>query len=276
VTIPLPQSQKGASAPTGTAFNYTTRFRVAPGAPAVFLFVTENGTISGWNPTVNLNAAVLVINHGRTAIYKGCTIASTSRGPRLYVTNFKSGNVEVYDGSFNRKFAEEHFRDSQLPSNFVPFGIQNVGGNIVVTFAQRDPGSEDENHGPGLGFVRVFDTNGNLILRVQHTMALNAPWGIAMAPGDFGTFSHRLLIGNFGDGTVHAFNAVSGKFEGTLLDPTGSSLMVPGLWALSFGGDNAKNGVATELYFTAGPNDESDGIFGKIAATASEDRGNSE
>jgi len=276
VTIPLPGSQKGNSAPTGTAFNYTTKFQVAPGAPSVFLFVTEDGTIAGWNPTVNLNSAILMVNHGKVAIYKGCTLATTARGPRLYVTNFKNESIKVYDGQFNRKFAEERFQDAELPAHYAPFGIQNVGGNIVVTFAQRDPGSTDENHGPGLGFVRIFDTNGNILVRVQHTMALNAPWGIAMAPGDFGTFSHRLLIRNFGDGTIHAINAISGKLEGTLLDSTGANLWIDGLWGLSFGGDNAKNGLATELYFTAGPNDEGDGIYGKIAATAGEDRGNSE
>ena len=107
-------------------------------------------------------------------------------------------------------------------------------------------------------------------------MELNAPWGIALAPGDFGPFSHRLLIGNFGDGTIHAFNAVSGKFEGTLLDPTGAPLWIDGLWALSFGGDSTNNGLATELFFTAGPNDESNGIYGKITAVGTEQRGNSE
>jgi uncharacterized protein (TIGR03118 family) len=275
VTIPPPIGVQGTAAPSGTVYNYTTSFEVTTGAPAVFLFVTEDGTISGWNPGVNLNAAVVKINAPKQAIYKGCALATTAAGPRLYVTNFKTGNVEVYDGNFKRQVGEERFKD-KLPPNFVPFGIQNVGGNIAVTFAQRTPGSKDENHGPGLGFVRVFDTNGNVLLRVQHGTYLNAPWGIAMAPGDFGPFSHRLLIGNFGDGTIDAFNALSGKFEGTFLDASGATLAIDGLWAISFAGDTAGNGAATTLYFTAGPNDESDGVFGTLAATASEQRGNSE
>lgn len=277
VTIPLPNGQSGTSAPTGTVFNYTTAFEAAPGVKSVFLFVTEDGTISGWNPGVNLNLAVVKVDHSALgAVYKGCAIATAGGGPRLYVTNFASGEVEVYNGSFHPIKRKGAFIDSNVPASYSPFGIQNVGGNIVVTFAKHDPGSKDENHGPGLGFVDVFDLQGNLLLRLQHTSALNAPWGIAQAPGDFGPFSHRLLIGNFGDGYIHAYNAVSGKFEGTLLDPTGSWLWIDGLWALSFAGNGAGNGSATELYFTAGPNDEADGVFGKITATAAEQRGNSE
>jgi uncharacterized protein (TIGR03118 family) len=276
VTVPPAKDAQGPSAPTGTVFNYTTGFNVAPGAPAVFIFVSEDGTITGWNPAVDLLNAVLMVNHPGKAIFKGCAIASTDKGARLYVSNFKTGVVEVYNDQFHRLAAEEKFKDSTLPPNYVPFGIQNVGGNIVVTFAQRNPGSTDENHGPGLGYVRVFDTKGQVLLRVEHGTFLNAPWGIAMAPGDFGPFSHRLLIGNFGDGKINAFNALSGKFEGALLDPNGSSLAIDGLWALSFAGDSTTNGLPTDLYFTAGPNDEGAGVFGKLTATATEQRGNSE
>lgn len=275
VTIPPPKNGQPPSAPTGVVFNYTTSFEVGAGAPAIFLFVTEDGTISGWNPGVDQTNAILKVNAPNQAIYKGCALANTVNGPRLYVNNFKTGNVEVYDGNFQRQVAEERFKD-KLPPNYAPFGIQNVGGNIVVTFAQRDPGSKDENHGPGLGFVRVFDTNGNVLVRVQHGSYLNAPWGIALAPGDFGPFSHRLLIGNFGDGTIDAFNAFSGKFEGTMLDSGGATLSIDGLWAISFGAGDSKSGSATELYFTSGPNDEGDGIFGKLTATSTEQRGNSE
>ncbi|HZQ93965.1 MAG TPA: TIGR03118 family protein [Candidatus Sulfotelmatobacter sp.] len=276
VTIPPPLNQQGTAAPTGTVHNYTTSFELAPGVPAVFLFATEDGTISGWNPAVNPTAAVVKVNRPKHAIYKGLAVATTDDGPRLYASNFKMGTVEVYDGNFHRRHAEERFRDSSLPPHFVPFGIQNVGGNIVVTFAHRNPGSKDEDHGPGLGYVRVFDTEGHLLLRLQHGTFLNAPWGIAMAPGDFGPFSHRLLIGNFGDGTIAAFNALSGRFEGNMLDSSGAALAIDGLWALSFAGSDAINGSPTDLYFTAGPNDENDGIFGKLTATDSEQRGNAE
>ena len=277
VTIPPPKGQNGASAPTGTVFNYTGAFEVASGESAFFIFVTEDGTISGWNPNVNLNAAVLLKDNSKKgAIYKGCAIAMTANGPRLYVSNFASGRVEMYNGLMKNAGTAEAFEDTSLPPHYAPFGIQNVGGNIVVTFAQREPGSTDENHGPGLGFVDVFDTKGNLLLRLQHGKFMNAPWGIAQAPGDFGVFSHRFLIGNFGDGTINSFNAVSGKWEGWLRNPDDSLLTIDGLWALSFAGDNAKSGLATTLYFTSGPNDESDGIFGNITPVSTEQRGSSE
>jgi len=275
VTIPLPPpdnssgatttSEGKTSTPTGTVFNYTSDFEVAPGKKAIFLFVTEDGTISGWNPTVKPTEAVIKVNRSGKAVYKGCTLVQTEFGTFLYVTNFKSGRIEVYDSKFQRVHALDHsFRNGHLPHDFVPFNIQNIGGSIVVTFAKREPGSNDEEHGPGLGFVAIFDPFGQLIRRLDHGPFLNAPWGVALAPSDFGAFSHRLLIGNFGDGTIHAFNVVSGDFEGTLLDAGGQSLTVDGLWALSFG-SNGPSGSAIELYFTAGPNDENDGLFGKIA-----------
>jgi len=275
VSIPRPDGTPGG-APTGTVFNYTGAFEVAPGQSAFFLFATEDGSISGWNPNVNPTSAIVKVNHSATAIYKGLALATTRQGPRLYASNFASGGVEVFDGHFHRVTTAGGFLDPNLPPNYAPFGIQNVGGNIVVTFAHRKPGSKDEDHGAGLGFVDVFDQSGRLLLRLQHGPYLNAPWGIAQASGDFGPFSHRLLIGNFGDGYIHAFNSVSGKFEGTLLDQTGYPLWIDGLWGLSFGGNNTNSGLATELFFTAGPNEENDGILGKITATASEQRGNSE
>jgi uncharacterized protein (TIGR03118 family) len=275
ISIPLPDGTPGGT-PTGAVFNYTSSFEVGPGQKAIFLFATEDGTISGWNPNVNPSAAVVKVKNPATAIYKGLALATTPSGPRLYATNFKSGGVEVYGPKFGRINPPGGFLDPNLPANYAPFGIQNVGGNIVVTFAHRKPGSKDEDHGAGLGFVDVFDLTGRLVLRLQHGLFLNAPWGIAMAPGDFGGFSHRLLVGNFGDGHINAFNAVTGKFDGTLQDPLGQPLSIDGLWGLSFAGDGTNSGLATELYFTAGANDENDGIFGKITATSSEQRGNAE
>ena len=275
VSIPAPDGQPGGT-PTGTVFNYTGAFEVASGFSAVFLFATEDGTISGWNPGANATNAIIKVNRSGNAVYKGLAIATTPQGPRIYATNFQSGGVEVFEGHFHLIHVGGGFLDPNLPANYAPFGIQNVGGNIVVTFAHRKPGSHDEDHGPGLGFVDVFDTSGRLLLRLQHGSYFNAPWGIAQAPGDFGPFSHRLLIGNFGDGWIHAFNAVNGKLEGTMLDPTGAPIAIGGLWGLSFGGENANSGLATELFFTAGANDEADGIFGKLTATPSEGRGNTE
>lgn len=278
VKIPTPDGT-GTSAPTGTVFNATTAFLVGPSAKAIFLFVTEDGTIAGWNPTVNPDA-VIVKNRAGKAVYKGCAIAQVNGNPRFYATNFVSGRVEVFDSSFNQLHLDDddvfHFPD--LDENWSPFNIQNVGGNLIVTFAHRAPGSHDEDHGAGLGFVGVFDPKGHLLSRLQHGSWFNAPWGAAAAPGDFGKFSHRLLIGNFGDGTIHAFNLFTGEHEGMMLDDTtGQGLVIDGLWGISFGGGNAtNNGPTNTLFFTAGPNDESDGLFGQLTANAADQPGNSQ
>lgn len=274
VKIPTPDGT-GTATPTGTVFNYTTGFQVG-GKPSVFLFVTEDGTISGWNPTVNLTSAVIALNRAGKAIYKGCAIAQTKHGARLYVTDFKSRRVRVFDSSFHRVESDDWaFRDPGVPKSYAPFNVQNVGGNLVVTFAKVESGSTDEEHGAGVGFVSIFDTRGRLVQRLQHGWWLNAPWGVTASPSDFGAFSHRFLIGNFGDGRINAFNTITGKFEGQLLDSTNQPLSVDGLWALSFG-NNGKAGSSIEMYFTAGPNDESNGLLGKIVPVATDQRGNTE
>ncbi|HMK23443.1 MAG TPA: TIGR03118 family protein [Terriglobales bacterium] len=277
VTVPTPDGT-GTAAPTGTVFNATSAFNVGPGAKAIFLFCTEDGTISGWNPAVNPASAVIVKNRSGKAIYKGCAIANIGSQPFFYVTNFQTGRVEIYNGSFSRinPNDEDGFRLPGLGKNWSPFNIQNVGGSLVVTFAHRTPGSEDEDHGPGLGHAGVFDAAGHLLMRLQDGSWFNAPWGVAAAPGDFGKFTHRLLVGNFGDGTIHAFNLFTGRHEGAMLDDTtGMTLSIDGLWAISFGGDATNDGLATTLYFSAGANDEADGIFGTLTA-ASDQPGNSQ
>jgi uncharacterized protein (TIGR03118 family) len=279
VTIPTPDGT-GTSAPTGTVFNSTSEFLAGPNAKSIFLFVTEDGTIAGWNPGVNPNAVILKNRAGK-AIYKGCAIAQVNGHPRFYATNFQSGRVEVFDGAFSllhRDEDEDRFRFPGLDRNWAPFNIQNVGGDLVVTFAHRAPGSKDEDHGAGLGFVGVFDARGRLLLRLQHGPWFNAPWGAAAAPGDFGKFTHRLLIGNFGDGTIHAFNTFTGKHEGMMMDDsTGQGLTIDGLWAISFGGGSAANDGATNtLYFSAGPNDEGSGLLGTLTANNADQPGNSQ
>ena len=275
VTIPAPK-EGDTSTPTGTVFNYTTGFEVAPGKKSIFLFVTEDGTISGWNPTVKPKESVIMVNRAGKAVYKGCTLATTKFGTFLYVVNFKHANIEVYDSKFQRVHGFDFgFHDAHRLHGFSPFNVQNVGGSLVVTFAKKESGSEDEAHGPGLGAVAIFNPFGRLIQVLDHGSFLNAPWGVAEAPSDFGVFSHRLLIGNFGDGTINAFNPISGEFEGKLLDATGAPLWIDGLWALSFG-SNGPSGSAIELYFTAGPGEENNGLFGKIAPVAAEQRGNNE
>jgi len=280
VTIPTLDGSGAIATPTGTVFNYSSGFEVAPGKKAIFLFVTEDGTISGWNPGVKPTDAVIVFPppgpQPGDAVYKGCTLVTTTQGTFLYVSNFGEGRVDVFDSTFHRvSLGPYAFRDQRIPRGFAPFNVQNVGGNLVVTFAKKQRGSDDEAHGPGLGFVAIFDPQGRLLLELQHGSFLNAPWGIAQAPSDFGVFSHRLLIGNQGDGTINAFNPVSGKLEGKLLDENGADLVIDGLWALNFG-SNGTSGSAIELFFTAGPNEEMDGLFGKIVPLATEQRGSNE
>lgn len=283
VKIPLPKGQSGTAAPTGVVFNSTTGLEVAPNAKAIFIFVTEDGTISAWNPNVDRTNAILKVDRSGKANYKGVAVAQTSLGPRLYAANFQSGKVEVFDSAFRRVHPGERtglvghaFEFPDLSNHWAPFNVQNVGGNIVVTFAQRDPGAEDENHGAGLGFVGVFSPRGRLIGVLQHGPWFNAPWGVTLAPSDFGPFSHRLLVGNFGDGAIHAFNVKTGQFVGTVLDSAGQPLKIDGLWSLQFGGNANNSGSATELFFTAGPNDEKNGLFGKILPTVAEGTGASE
>lgn len=267
----------GTATPTGTVFNSTSAFQVG-GGKAIFLFVTEDGTISGWNPAADFANTIIIKNNSGKAVYKGCAITTANIGPRFYATNFQSGKVETYNANFVRVEPnnEDAFRIPDIPKNYAPFNIQNVGGNLVVTFARRAPGSLDEDHGAGVGYAGVFSPTGKFLISLQHGPWFNAPWGIALAPGDFGKFTHRLLIGNFGDGTINAFNLVTGKHEGTMLDDTtGMTLSIPGLWGLSFGGDSTNDGMATSLYFTAGPNDEADGVLGTLSA-ASDQPGNSQ
>jgi uncharacterized protein (TIGR03118 family) len=281
VTIPTLGDSGASSAPTGTAFNYSSGFEIAPGKKAIFLFVTEDGTIAGWNPGVQPTEAVIAFPRSkpattRRAVYKGCTLVTTAQGTFLYVANFGEGRVDVFDSTFHRVLPGAYaFRDLRIPRGYAPFNVQNVGGNVVATFAQKQRGSEDEQHGPGKGFVAVFDPQGRLLLDLQHGSFLNAPWGITESPSDFGVFSHRLLIGNQGDGTINAFNLVSGRFEGQLLDANGAPLAIDGLWALSFA-SNGASGSAIEMYFTAGPHEETDGLFGKIVPLAAEQRGSNE
>jgi uncharacterized protein (TIGR03118 family) len=277
VTVPPPKDVTGTAAPTGVIFNPTTSFQVGKDLAAIFIFATEDGTISGWNPHVNPTVAVRMVNQPGAAIYKGLAIAQTTQGPFLYATNFVTGKVEVFDGGFSPvRLHEWAFRNPHLEGrrDWSAFGIQNVGGNIVVTYAKREPGDTDEEHGPGFGRVAIFDTDGRFLSELEPGPWMNAPWGIALSPSDFGAFSHRILIGNFGSGNIHAFNAFTGRYEGQLMDANGNPLFIENLWALSFG--SGTTGLLNELFFTSGPNDENDGLFGKVTVVSTEQRGNTE
>ncbi len=273
VTIPpADPSVSSTGTPTGTIFNGTSDFPVAPGKPALFLFATEDGTISGWNPGVSLTNAVILVKE-KNAVFKGITMgaASINGNPLanyLYVANFRKGIVEVFDSSFNHvPEIETEIRKvySSVPHNFAPFNVQNIGGNIFVAYAERDAARHDEVPGVGLGAVEVFRPDGHLTQILQPGPWFNAPWGLALASGDFGAFSHDILVGNFGSGEILAFDPIRGNFKGKVRDAKGSPIQIPGLWGLSFGNGGAA-GSATALYFAAGPNSEWDGQLGTLTA----------
>lgn len=274
VTIPTPTSATGGT-PTGLVFNGTGNFVVSANSKSgssLFLFSTEDGTILGWSPAVSLTSAVIAKdNSGSGAVYKGLAIAETSKGSFLYATNFHAGVVEIYDKNFG---LVNTFTDPSVDPNFAPFGIQNIDGKLFVTFAlQKLPDKHDDQAGPGNGFVDVFDTEGTMIRRFASHGALNSPWGLALAPEGFGKFSNHLIVGNFGDGRINAFDK-NGDFDAQLMDPEGNPLTINGLWALRFGNGSKNGGSRDKLFFTAGIADESHGLFGFIEAGHGRDHEN--
>jgi uncharacterized protein (TIGR03118 family) len=264
VTIPLPAGGTGAAAPTGIVFNSTGDFSVSEGgksAASLFIFATEDGTISGWNASVDQAHAVLAVDNSASGtVYKGLAEGRDDGHNFLFATNFNSGKVDVYDKDF--KWVKS-FTDKDVPAGYAPFGITNHNGWLYVTFALQNAEKHDDVNGAGHGFVDIFGTNGHLVKRLISQGALNSPWGLAFAPSDFGLFSHALLVGDFGDGVINAFDAKSGHFLGSLKDKNGNLIAVDGLWGLAFGnGNNA--GKRNTLLFTAGPNGENNGLFGTI------------
>jgi uncharacterized protein (TIGR03118 family) len=261
VTIPPPAGGAPPSAPTGVVFNSD----VASFGGARFIFSTEDGVIASWQnvPVGNTNAVRQIDNSASGAVYKGLAIGNNGGQNLIYATDFHNNRIDVFTtgvapSSFVPVSLPGNFTDPNLPAGYAPFGIQNIGGQLYVTYALKEAGSDDDVPGAGHGFVDVFDTNGNLITRFASDSSLNSPWGVALAPGNFGEFSNDLLIGNFGDGTISAFN-FAGLFLGQL------DVQVDGLWALQFGGGNANSGLTNQLYFTAGIDDENHGLFGFIA-----------
>jgi uncharacterized protein (TIGR03118 family) len=265
-------------APTGTVFNASRDFEVTPGNPAVFLFVTESGDVLGWNPTVDRGNARVVASH-RGAIYKGVAIATWGGKRYLYAADFHNGQIDVYDSSFQMVAPPHHDEDRGIRMigsmrGMAPFNVQNIGNTLFVAFAKQDQDKEDEVAGAGLGLVAAFTPRGRLLRIFEHVDGLNAPWALTLAPGDFGTFTHNLLVGQFGSGEILAFNINTGEFAGKLLETSGSPLKIDGLWGLGFG-NGATAGPATTLFFAAGPDDEHHGLFGSIVPVATEQPGNS-
>jgi uncharacterized protein (TIGR03118 family) len=276
VHIPAPGDPQGGpftGTPTGTVFNPTTDFKVSnatTSARSLFLFGTEDGTILGWNPGVGGNVATIAVDHSATvdtagdvgAVYKGLTNGSVGSANFLYAANFRFGTVDVFDGNFAQVVKAGAFTDSSIPSGFAPFGIQNIGGLIYVTYAKQDQFKHDDMNGPGNGFVDVYTTSGALVRRLASHGTLNSPWGLALAPSTFGNFHDAILVGNFGDGFISGF-LPDGTFRGQLKSETNAPIQNDGLWGLRFGNGGA-GGDPNKLFFSAGIFDESHGLFGTI------------
>ena len=260
-------------APTGTVGNTTgstTDFLVhtsAGTAPANFIFASENGFITAWSRTVSGTVAQVEggVHH---AVYKGLALASVGTSNFLYATNFRSGRIDVFDGDFNRirfpsgPFDRKAFTDQNLPDGFAPFGIQLINGALYVSYAKQDAHRHDDVAGPGNGFVDVYSTSGVLQSRLISRGDLNSPWGLVLAPASFGGFAGDLLVGNFGDGTIHAYDPVHGTEAGALTNTDGNTIAINGLWGLRFG--NGTFGGPGDLVFTAGIADEGHGLLGEI------------
>lgn len=256
VTIP-PPGASGTSAPTGQVFNSTTDF-----GGSHFIFSTEDGTIAAWSGGTS---AVLSFTSSAGAIYKGLAIASDAGKNYLYATDFHNNSIDVLDANFKKVSLTGSFTDPSLPSGYAPFGIQVSGNRIYVTYALQDSAKKDDVACPGCGFLDVFNTDGTFVQRLVSAGALNSPWGVTWAPGNFGKFSGDLLVGNFGDGTINAYDPTTGNWLGVLTDKNGNPIVNSGLWDLKFG-NGGNGGFQNVLYFSAGLNGEADGLFGQINA----------
>ena len=251
VNIPGKDDHKTGN-PTGMLRNDTSFFNVTKNGkskPAIFIFVSEDGTISGWNPNLDQNNAIVAVKGKGDNIYKGVTMGVANGHNFLYATNFHRGEVDVYDENF-KLVKKSGFSDPSLPKKFAPFGIRNINGQIYVTYAMQGPGEKDDVAGPGNGFINIFDTSGNFVKRLVSNGNLNSPWGLALIEGD------ELWVGNFGDGIINNYDPTTGAFLGTINRADGTPLQFDGLWDMLPLGDG--------VYFTAGIADEEHGLFGLI------------
>lgn len=286
VIIPAPTSATGGT-PTGIVANIFAVFFSGNGAfqipgpantsfgPALFIFATEDGTIEAWNTSPfavpgipNPLSAVIVVDNsaggGPTgAVYKGLALATVSGQPYLYATNFRSGNIDVFDSNFHQVTLSGSFTDPKMEDRYAPFGITNIGGDLWVTYTVQDAPKHDPVNRPNHGIVDVFDSSGNFIRRFVSHNRLNSPWGVVMTPATFGPLSNKILIGNFGDGHVNAYDPATGDVKGILKDTDGKTIALPGLWSLTF--SDAIGASPNTLYFTAGLNHEADGLFGSFS-----------
>ncbi len=253
LTVSIP----GDGSVTGSAFNGTMGFN-----GDAFLFVNEDGTISGWRGALG-TAAETLLPASVNNVYKGASLATISGNAYLYAANFRNGNIDVLKGNGASANLTGNFTDPNLPVGFAPFNVLDLGGTVYVTYARQVGAYLDVVPGPGNGYVDAFDENGNLLNRVASAGALNSPWGLAIAPASFGSFAGDLLVGNLGDGRIDAFNLGTNNFVGPLTDGQGNPIAIDGLWAL-VAGNNGSGGNSNAIYFSAGPNNEADGLFGSL------------
>ena len=260
LTVTIPPTAGGTtSAPTGQVFNGGAGF-----GGAVFLFGSEDGVISGWNGSGT--SAVVDKDFGSAAVYKGLAISDPGMSDAvLYATNFRAGTIEAYNSSFAPAGLPGNFTDPDLPLGYAPFNDKVINGELYVTYAKQDAEKHDDDAGAGHGFVDIFNLDGTLKERLISRGALDSPWGLQIAPSSFGSFAGDLLVGNFGNGMINAYNATTGAFVGALDGSDGSPLVIDGLWGLTVGNGSAAGGSLNTLFFTAGPNGESDGLFGSLA-----------
>ena len=263
VTIPGTGGDPGA--PTGMVFNSSTNFN-----SDLFIFAGENGTISGWRGALGTTAETLVNSTG-FAVYKGLAIGTTAQGTYLYAADFRNNQITAIPGT-GAPALPGTFTDPNLPAGYAPFNIQNINGKLYVTYALQDAARHDDVSGAGHGIVDVFDLNGNLLQRLITGGSLNSPWGMAIAPAGFGSFGSDLLVGNFGDGTINAFDPLTGNLLGQLDGSSGLPIVNLGLWDLTFG-NGGNGGSASDLYFTAGFAAEDHGLLGSIAPTPTPEPG---
>ena len=268
VIIPPVNPSDPHGAPTGIVFNLgasptSTDFPVGAAGTttsARFLWATEDGAIAAWNGGAS---ATLKFIAPDGAVYKGLAMAGDGVSHfRLYAADFHNGKIDVIDFTFAKTLVPGAFADASIPAGFAPFNIVNIQGNLYVSYAMQQSGSDDEAHGNGLGYVNVFDADGFLIERVASKGKLNAPWGMALAPDGFGKFSNHLLVGNFGDGTINAYNVKGFTFAGQLR-ANNKVLTIDGLWGIAFGNGFQQQPTDT-LFFAAGPGDEGHGLYGAI------------
>jgi uncharacterized protein (TIGR03118 family) len=269
VAIPVnPGGVYDDAAPTGVVFNNGSDFELAPGVPARIIFVTRDGSIAGWNSYIDRTNAVPVVDNSPGAVYTGVTIAGPEGERALYVANFRQGRVEVYGTDFSPVVLRETaFVDPLIPGGYSPFNIQNINGELYVTFAGLRADGRDAASGEGAGYVDIFDRSGDLVLRLEHGPWMNAPWALALAPAGYGRLGNQLLVGNAGNGRIAVFDLETGSYEGYVMDAQGSALTIPGLHGLGFG-NNGLAGPETALYFTAGQDERGQNVFGAIVPSS--------